>query len=100
MFLNKSYRAGIYQIWFDWTFEDKNFTGYFLFLVVDFYLGVHDWVVTVSLLLQAYSRLLTFDRVFGAGYKFSVVINLRNLLKICSYFGCENKKYSGINNVI
>ena len=35
-----------------------------------------------------------------AGYKFSVVINLRNLLKICSYFGCENKKYSGINNVI
>ena len=71
-----------------------------MFLVVDFYLGVHDWVVTVGLLLQAYSRLLTFDRVFGAGYKFSVVINLRNLLKICSYFGCENKKYSGINNVI
>ena len=35
-----------------------------------------------------------------AGYKFSVVINLRNLLKICSYFGCENKKYSGINNII
>ena len=57
-------------------------------------------LVSAGLLLQAYSRLRDLCQSVVAGYKFSVVINLRNLLKICSYFGCENKKYYGINNVI
>ena len=71
---------------------------YFWEQVADFRLGIHDWVGYCRFIVTSLLTSADLWQSVAAGYKFSVVINLRNLLKICSYFGCENKKYFCRNN--